>query len=138
MSLTDLQNRRGLGPGPLTPVYDTALLFVAEHHRGQLRKGSKVHYLSRLMCVMSLVLEHGGTGTAAIAALLHDAVEDAPDDEGSATLARIDEQLGSTVAEIVHSCGDELDEPGCQDRDLGSSPRCPRSDRWCMRRRSRL
>ena len=45
-------------------------------HAGHMRKGTKTPYFSHLMGVASLVMEHGGTEDEAIAALLHDAVED--------------------------------------------------------------
>lgn len=105
-----LTSRELVGSGPLTVRYDEALAFASEHHRGQLRKGSKVPYLSHLMSVSALTLEHGGSEMTALAALLHDAVEDAAD--GPAALAEIQRRFGSAVAAIVRSCSDGLDEDG--------------------------
>jgi (p)ppGpp synthase/HD superfamily hydrolase len=45
------------------------------HHR-QTRKGTPVPDIAHLMAVCALVLEAGGDEDQAIAALLHDAVED--------------------------------------------------------------
>lgn len=108
----DLVDRRALGAGPLTEAYEQALLFAAGHHRKQMRKGSQIPYLSHLMSVSSLVLEHGGTEVAAIAGLLHDAVEDAPAGQGPAVLAEIGQSFGAEVAAIVRACSDGLDAAG--------------------------
>ena len=107
-----LEARRTMGSGPLSERYDRALLFAAEHHRGQLRKGSRVPYLTHLMSVSALVLEHGGSEDQAIAGLLHDAAEDAPEGQGGAVLADIRSRFGDTVADVVRACSDGLDADG--------------------------
>ena len=60
----------------LTERFDRALLLASELHRKQKRKTSGAPYVSHLLGVCSLVLEDGGNEDQAIAALLHDAVED--------------------------------------------------------------
>jgi (p)ppGpp synthase/HD superfamily hydrolase len=107
-----LETRSTMGSGPLSERYDQALQFAAEHHREQLRKGSQVPYLTHLMSVSALVLEHGGSEDQAIAGLLHDAVEDAPEGRGCAVLADIRERFGDAVADIVRACSDGLDADG--------------------------
>jgi (p)ppGpp synthase/HD superfamily hydrolase len=87
----------------LTQRFDQALLRTAELHRQQTRKGSSIPYLSHLLAVAALVLEHGGDEETAIAALLHDAVED---QGGPATLAEIRRTFGDRVARIVDACTD--------------------------------
>jgi hypothetical protein len=67
------------------------------------RKGTRIPYLSHLLAVSALVLEHGGDETAALAALLHDVVEDGG---GLRALAEIDERFGTDVAAIVEGCSD--------------------------------
>jgi (p)ppGpp synthase/HD superfamily hydrolase len=79
----------------LTADLDRALLRASEHHRHQLRKGTEIPYVSHLLGVASLVLEMGGSEEEAIAALLHDAVEDRG---GPAMLARIEAGFGADVA----------------------------------------
>lgn len=103
-----LETRRELGCGPLTERFDEALLHASRHHRQQLRKASQVPYVSHLMSVSALVLEHGGSEDQAIAALLHDAVEDAPAGTGGAVLAEIRSRFGDAVADIVRACSDGL------------------------------
>jgi (p)ppGpp synthase/HD superfamily hydrolase len=111
-TITALQARRELGAGPLSERFDEALAYAARHHRRQLRKGSRVPYLSHLMSVSALVLEHGGSEDQAIAALLHDAVEDAEPGQGPAVLREIRERFGEQVAAVVAACSDGLDEEG--------------------------
>ena len=60
----------------LTERFDRALLTASDLHRKQRRKTSGTPYLSHLLGVCALVLEDGGSEDEAIAALLHDAVED--------------------------------------------------------------
>jgi (p)ppGpp synthase/HD superfamily hydrolase len=107
-----LETRSTMGSGPLSERYDQALQFAAEHHREQLRKGSQVPYLTHLMSVSALVLEHGGSEDHAIAGLLHDVVEDAPEGRGREVLADTRERFGDAVADIVRACSDGLDADG--------------------------
>lgn len=86
-----------------------ALHLAATLHRGQLRKGTDIPYLSHLLAVTQLVLEDGGDEAQAAAALLHDAAED---QGGEATLRLIENALGPEVAELVRHCSDALPEPG--------------------------
>ena len=90
----------------LTDNYTEAIAYAARKHGQQPRKGNEIPYMAHLLGVSSLVLEAGGTETEAIAALLHDAVED---QGGMATHAEIAEQFGSRVAEIVLACSDSTD-----------------------------
>lgn len=87
----------------LSPRFDEALTFAVDLHREQPRKGTGVPYVSHLLSVAALVLEHGGSEDQAIAALLHDAVED---QGGRPTAERIRERFGDLVADIVDGCTD--------------------------------
>lgn len=87
----------------LSPRFEDAMSYAAIVHAGQLRKGSSIPYLSHLLAVAGLVLEHGGNEDEAIAALLHDAVEDAG---GQQRLTDIRQRFGECVAEIVLGCTD--------------------------------
>ncbi|MCS7220999.1 MAG: HD domain-containing protein [Anaerolineae bacterium] len=80
-----------------------ALAFAFQLHAGQLRKGTSIPYIAHLLGVVSLVLEQGADEDTAIAALLHDAIEDAG---GAATREEIRRRFGSKVVEIVASCTD--------------------------------
>ena len=84
------------------------MVYAAQLHAGQVRKGSGTPYIAHLLAVTSLVLEHGGDEDEATAALLHDAVED---QGGEATLAEIRRRFGPAVAEIVEGCSDTLATP---------------------------
>jgi (p)ppGpp synthase/HD superfamily hydrolase len=85
-----------------------AFRYAARNHAGQARKGTAVPYLSHLMAVTSLVLEAGGDEEMAIAALVHDVVEDCG---GMPRLREIRKQFGPRVAKIVEGCTDSFGEP---------------------------
>jgi (p)ppGpp synthase/HD superfamily hydrolase len=78
-----------------------ALVWAEQLHRGQLRKGKNVPYISHLIAVSALVWEDGGDEEQAIAALLHDAIEDA-----EVSQEQIAERFGGRVARIVADCTD--------------------------------
>jgi (p)ppGpp synthase/HD superfamily hydrolase len=87
----------------LSPRFEEALVFAARLHSRQRRKGTGIPYVSHLLGVASLVLENGGDEDCAIAALLHDAVED---QGGRPTLEEIRRRFGDRVAFIVEGCTD--------------------------------
>jgi (p)ppGpp synthase/HD superfamily hydrolase len=96
---------------PAVVVGDRFVAAVAEAvrlHAHQARKSSSVPYVSHLLAVAGLVLEHGGDEDQAIAALLHDGPED---QGGEATLAAISEQFGPRVGAIVAACSDTFVTP---------------------------
>ena len=92
----------------LSPRFSEALSYVAALHAEQRRKVSGEPYLSHLLAVAAIVMEYGGNEDEAIAALLHDAVED---QGGVATLEEIRRRFGATVAEIVEGCSDAAESP---------------------------
>ena len=119
----------------LSQRYDQALLFASELHRNQLRKGAGIPYLTHLLSVSALVMEHGGDEDQAIAGLLHDALEDQAGDYAGgrdALAAAIAARFGESVLAIVESCTDDsryrTDSP---DRD-------ERIHYWRMRKRAYL
>jgi len=87
----------------LSDRYAEAFAYALELHRNQRRIKTEIPYVAHLMAVSGLVLEHGGTEIEAIAALLHDAVED---QGGPPTLAEIKRRFGDDVAGIVEGCSD--------------------------------
>jgi (p)ppGpp synthase/HD superfamily hydrolase len=94
--------------GVLTERFSEAVAWAAQLHRSQVRKGTEVPYVAHLLGVTSLVLEAGGDEDVAIAALLHDAVED---QGGLATLRLIEDRFGPDVARIVAACSDTVESP---------------------------
>src|SRR3954452_23599343 len=102
--------RTTMGAGSLGTRFDDALHFAFERHRFHVRKGSRVPYLSHLMSVSALVLEHGGSEDQAIAGLLHDAVEDARKGQGREVLEDIGKRFGDSVGEMVAACSDSLND----------------------------
>jgi (p)ppGpp synthase/HD superfamily hydrolase len=87
----------------LGPRFQRAFEFAADQHRTQTRKASTIPYITHLMGVASLVLEAGGDEDLAIAALLHDVVEDCG---GEKMLQEVRRRFGKRVAHIVDGCTD--------------------------------
>jgi len=87
----------------LTTRFDEALTFASRLHASQVRKGTKIPYISHLLAVAGLALENGASEDEAIAALLHDAVED---QGGAAAREEIRRRFGDSVVQIIDGCTD--------------------------------
>jgi len=85
-----------------------ALAYAYRLHALQRRKGTNKPYIGHLMSVASVVIAYGGDEEMAIAALLHDAVED---QGGLKRLREIRKKFGQRVARIVGGCTDSYSEP---------------------------
>ena len=94
-------------PPRLTERFLAATDLAVEIHGDRRRLGTEVPYMAHLLIVTGLVLEDGGDEDDAIAALLHDAVEDGG---GRPVLERIEGQFGHEVAEVVAALTDNLDD----------------------------
>lgn len=90
-------------PPTLSDRFDAALRMAVGVHRCDTRKGKSTPYVSHLLGVCSLVLQHGGTEDEAIGALLHDTLEDHPEIVSPEEIRR---QFGAKVLSIVRSCTD--------------------------------
>ena len=98
-------------PEPLRALsarFSDALVMAAELHARQRKKGTGTPYVAHLLGTCAIALEHGADEDAAIAALLHDAIED---QGGVATEALIRDRFGASVAAIVRACSDSEGEP---------------------------
>ena len=98
----------------LSRQFSNALAFASGLHRGHLRKGTKIPYMAHLMAVSALVLEHDGSETEAIAALLHDVLEDRGPyfKLGAAGMRnQIRKRFGEEVLAIVEECTDTDKDP---------------------------
>ncbi len=91
-------------PNLHSPLYIDALSWAAQLHSRQRRKGKPVPYISHLIAVSGLVWEDGGDEEQAIAGLLHDAIEDADQDEASIA-GRYGERVGRIVADCTDTAG---------------------------------
>ncbi|HEY2714017.1 MAG TPA: HD domain-containing protein [Chthoniobacterales bacterium] len=87
----------------LSPKFEEALIYATRVHGGQLRKKTRIPYIGHLLGVTAIAMEYGANETEAIAALLHDAVEDCG---GPERQREIEEQFGAQVGEIVAGCTD--------------------------------
>ena len=92
----------------LGPRFEDALVYATQKHSGQTRKSSDVPYVAHVLSVAALVLEAGGDEDQALAALLHDVVEDCG---GAPVLEEIRHEFGERVARIVDGCTDTDEEP---------------------------
>jgi (p)ppGpp synthase/HD superfamily hydrolase len=94
----------------LTDRLTDALVLATRLHGQDRRKGKAIPYIAHLLSVCALVLEDGGSEDEAIAALLHDALEDHPE---SVTPALLEAQFGADVCSMVTDCSDTPDDyPG--------------------------
>src|SRR3954470_16691848 len=91
----------------LTERFDAALHYATRHHARQLRKGTPIPYAAHLLAAASLVLEMHGDEDEAIAALLHDVVEDGG---GGTALDEIGAAFGEPVAQMVLDNSDSVDD----------------------------
>jgi (p)ppGpp synthase/HD superfamily hydrolase len=101
----------------LSNRFEQALVYAAQVHANQVRKGGDVPYVSHLLSVAALVLEDGGDEDEGIAGLLHDAIEDS----GNAEIREaILVQFGERVATIVDACTESctIPKPPWRDRKL--------------------
>ncbi len=83
--------------------FEDALVFAAQKHKAQTRKGTSIPYIAHLMQVSGLALENGADEDEAIAALLHDGMEDQ-----DVTEEELTRRFGSAVAAIVVGCSDSV------------------------------
>jgi (p)ppGpp synthase/HD superfamily hydrolase len=116
----------------LTQRFENAFAYVFQLHAHQLRKGGTVPYISHLMSVAALVLEDGGDEDAAIAALLHDAVED---QGGEIIRDQIQRQFGDRVLHIVDACTEsvEIPKPPWKQRKMQALARMEQSEPEILR-----
>ena len=89
-----------------TGLIEGAFKIASHEHRDCVKKGTSIPYISHLLAVSALVIEHGGNEVQASAALLHDVIEDTAVDE-SMLIALVDRP----VAEIVVACSDSFEKP---------------------------
>lgn len=95
-------------PTQLTKRFSEAVHYACVAHAGQTRKGTSIPYVSHLLAVTAIALEYGATEEEAIAALLHDVVED---QGGQPRLEDVRAKFGEAVAQIVAGCTDTVISP---------------------------
>jgi hypothetical protein len=81
--------------------FEAALLFATQRHAGQVRHNTATPYLGHLLATCAIVLEEGGDGYQAVAALLHDVLEDT-----ATTREEVRERFGDEVYRVVADCTD--------------------------------
>ena len=93
-----------------TGLIQEAFKIASHEHRDCVRKGTSIPYVSHLLAVSALVIEHGGDEVQASAALLHDVLEDT-----AITELKLEELMGKEVTAIVNACsskkfGDKIED----------------------------
>ena len=96
-----MASKKSASDWSLSENFDEALAFASASHRGQMRKGTSTPYVSHPLAVASLALEFGASEAQAIAALLHDAMEDC-----GVTREELERRFGPDAARIVAGCTD--------------------------------
>src|SRR6267154_2853830 len=94
----------------LSEKFEEALVYATRAHGDQMRKKTGIPYIAHILGVAAIAMEYGANETEAIAALLHDAVEDCG---GARRLRDVERKFGKKVAKIVEGCTDtdELPKP---------------------------
>jgi (p)ppGpp synthase/HD superfamily hydrolase len=87
----------------LSKKFEKALVYATQAHCNQTRKGTDTPYVAHVLQVVAIALEYGANEAEAIAALLHDVVEDCG---GAERLRDIRARFGEAVASIVAGCTD--------------------------------
>ena len=103
----------------LTQRLGQALALAVQAHDGQMRKGTAIPYIAHPMGVASIALEFGASEDQAIAALLHDALEDG----GSHYASLIEAQFGAAVLALVQACTDGVPDASGAKADWGERKR---------------
>lgn len=114
---------------PITERFIQAVDYARIAHAGQVRKGTTIPYLTHLLGVAALVIEHGGTEDQAIAGLLHDVLEDC----GASHEPVIRTRFGDAVANIVLACTD-----GTAEGKAGHTDPTARRQDWLDRKHAYL
>jgi (p)ppGpp synthase/HD superfamily hydrolase len=87
----------------LTERFRAGLVYAAELHQHQKRKGGEIPYLGHLLIVAGTVIEWGGDEDQVIAGVLHDAIEDQPQ---ANPRFEIRTRFGDRVADMVEGLSD--------------------------------
>jgi (p)ppGpp synthase/HD superfamily hydrolase len=87
----------------ITPGLHKALQYAFELHGQDARKGTDIPYMTHLLSVCGLVQQDGGSEQEAIAALLHDALEDQAERTSREEIAA---KFGEDVLQIIEICTD--------------------------------
>lgn len=85
----------------MSESFEAALIWATRKHAGQRRHNTGTPYLSHLLATCAVVLEEGGGERLAVAALLHDVLEDVP-----TARAELRDQFGADVYAVVDDCTD--------------------------------
>jgi (p)ppGpp synthase/HD superfamily hydrolase len=106
-----------------SPAFLKAFEAACLAHGRDARKINQEPYIGHLMGVASLVIEHNGTQEQAIAALLHDIIEDSP-----MTFDELEFEFGPGVRKIVEACTDATHEQKAEEKELRATLPKDKSD----------
>ena len=80
-------------------IIDRAIELAVKAHRKQVRKGTKIAYITHPFAVGVILAKADCSAEVVAAGILHDTVED-----GGVNLSRLREEFGESVAGIVEKC----------------------------------
>jgi len=92
----------------LSRQFEKALVYATRAHGDQTRKKTGIPYIAHILGVSAIAMEYGANETEAIAAVLHDAVEDCG---GERRFRDIEKKFGKAVTKIVDGCTDTYETP---------------------------
>ena len=94
-----------------------ALAFAAKYHDQQVRKGTRLPYLTRPANVALILTRYGRDDETVVAGILHDVVEDAGRTQhaGADVLERVEEKFGASVVTTLQGVSERrLDDDGVE------------------------
>lgn len=117
-----------------SPAFLKAFEAACLAHGNDARKINREPYIGHLMGVASIVIEHNGTQDQAIAALLHDIIEDSP-----MTFDELEFQFGPAVRKIVQACTDATHaEKAIEKKERKNLTKEQYEDKWWERKKGYL
>ncbi|CAB4608037.1 unannotated protein [freshwater metagenome] len=117
-----------------SPAFLKAFEAACLAHGNDARKINREPYIGHLMGVASIVIEHNGTQDQAIAALLHDIIEDSP-----MTFDELEFQFGPAVRKIVQACTDATHaEKAIEKKERKNLTKEQYEDKWWRRKKGYL
>ncbi len=116
-----------------SPAFLKAFQAACIAHGTDSRKVNQEPYIGHLMGVAAIVIEHCGTQEQAIAALLHDIIEDS-----TMTYEELEHEFGTGVRKIVQACTDAMFDEKKKEKKQEGESQDSYAERWWRRKSAYL